>query len=272
MKKGSRRLRGLWEGPKGPKGGCLQKNLRYVFFLALVLLIIIPISQAYGQNPTLNIELKGITEPQHLSNSMQIFLLITILSLAPSIVIMLTSFTRIAIVLSLVRQAIGIPQLPPSQIIIGMSLFLTFFIMAPVWTEINSKAIQPYIKREISQEEALKNLRGPLVQFFSKNMREKDIELFVNLSGMERPKNIDDVPMRILIPAFVTSELKTAFQMGFMIYIPFLVIDMVVSSILLSLGMMMLPPVMVSLPFKLILFVLADGWNLIITSLIKSFG
>jgi len=185
---------------------------------------------------------------------------------------MLTSFTRIAIVLSLVRQAIGIPQLPPSQIIIGMSLFLTFFIMAPVWTEINSKAIQPYIKREISQEEALKNLRGPLVQFFSKNMREKDIELFVNLSGMERPKNIDDVPMRILIPAFVTSELKTAFQMGFMIYIPFLVIDMVVSSILLSLGMMMLPPVMVSLPFKLILFVLADGWNLIITSLIKSFG
>lgn len=203
---------------------------------------------------------------------MQIFILITVLSLAPSIVVMLTSFTRIAIVLALVRQAIGIPQLPPNMIITGLSLFLTIFIMAPVYTDINQKAIQPYIKKEIRQEQALQNIKASMLTFLSKNIREKDLELFINLSGLPRPNNINDVPMRVIIPAFVISELKTAFQMGFMIYVPFLVIDMVVSSILLSLGMMMLPPIMVSLPFKLILFVLADGWNLIVTSLIRSFG
>lgn len=158
------------------------------------------------------------------------------------------------------------------MIITGLSLFLTIFIMAPVYTDINQKAIQPYIKKEIGQEQALQNIKTSMLSFLSKNIREKDLELFINLSGLPRPNNINEVPMRVIIPAFVISELKTAFQMGFMIYVPFLVIDMVVSSILLSLGMMMLPPIMVSLPFKLILFVLADGWNLIVTSLIRSFG
>lgn len=247
-------------------------RVRCKIILFLLLLLFGCVDQVHSQDPTLSIQLKGLTDPEGLSTSMQIFLIITVLSLAPSVVIMLTSFTRIAIVLSLVRQAIGMPQLPPNQVILGLSLFLTLFIMAPVYTEINRKAIQPYIQKEIDQAQALRNLREPLVGFLSRNIREKDLELFIDLSKSPRPNNINDVPLRVIIPAFVISELKTAFQMGFMIYIPFLVIDMVVSSILLSLGMMMLPPIMVSLPFKLILFVLADGWNLIVTSLIKSFG
>ncbi len=203
---------------------------------------------------------------------MQIFILITVLSLSPSILIMLTSFTRIAIVLSLLRQAVGTHQMPPNPIIIGLSLFLTFFIMTPVWEDVNNKAIKPYINKEISQTQALENARKPVAGFLLKNTREKDLELFLRLSKAERPKSREDVPMRVLIPAFVISELKTAFQIGFLLYLPFLVIDMVVSSVLLSMGMMMLPPIMVSLPFKLILFVLADGWNLVIGSIIKSFG
>lgn len=203
---------------------------------------------------------------------MQIFLIMTVLSLAPSILVMLTSFTRIAIVLSLLRQAIGSNQIPPSQIIIGLSLFLTFFIMTPVWQTVNQQAVKPYLANEIGSQEAFQKAMQPIRKFMIKQTREKDLSMMVEVAKMPRPKNIDDVPTHVLIPSFIISELKTAFQIGFMLYVPFLIIDMVVASVLLSMGMMMLPPVMVSLPFKLMIFVLTDGWYLIVGSLVKSFA
>ena len=203
---------------------------------------------------------------------MQIFLIMTVLSLAPSILVMLTSFTRIAIVLSLLRQAIGSNQIPPSQIIIGLSLFLTFFIMTPVWQTVNQQAVKPYLENEIDSQEALQKAMQPIRKFMIKQTREKDLSMMVEVAKMPRPKNIDAVPTHVLIPSFIISELKTAFQIGFMLYVPFLIIDMVVASVLLSMGMMMLPPVMVSLPFKLMIFVLTDGWYLIVGSLVKSFA
>ncbi len=221
--------------------------------------------------PLLSIGLNQSEDPGELSVVLQIFLLMTILSLAPSILIMLTCFTRIAIVLSLMRQAIGTQQLPPNQIIIGLALFLTFYIMTPVWQNINTNALQPYLAKQLNQEEALEKALNPIRGFMVKQTREKDLALLVNIAKVDRPNNIDDVPTPVLIPAFIMSELKTAFQIGFMLYVPFLIIDMVVASVLLSMGMMMLPPVMVSLPFKLMIFVLADGWYLIVGSLVKSF-
>lgn len=221
--------------------------------------------------PLFSIGMNQAGEPGELSVVLQIFLLMTVLSLAPSILIMLTCFTRIAIVLSLMRQAIGTQQLPPNQIIIGLALFLTFYVMSPVWNSVNTNALQPYLNKQISQEEALDKALHPIRGFMVKQTREKDLALLVNIAKVERPNNIDDVPTTVLVPAFIMSELKTAFQIGFMLYVPFLVIDMVVASVLLSMGMMMLPPVMVSLPFKLMIFVLADGWYLIVGSLVKSF-
>jgi flagellar biosynthetic protein FliP len=220
----------------------------------------------------LSIGLDKTNEPGEISVVLQIFLLLTVLSLAPSILIMLTSFTRIAIVLSLLRQAIGSQQLPPNQIIIGLALFLTFYIMTPVWKSVNTDALQPYLQKNISQEEALQKAIKPIRHFMVRQTREKDLALLVDIAKQARPKTLDDVPTTVLIPSFIISELKTAFQIGFMLYVPFLVIDMVVASVLLSMGMMMLPPVMVSLPFKLMIFVLADGWYLIVGSLVKSFA
>ncbi len=219
----------------------------------------------------LNIRLDQVQTPQDMSVVLQIFLLMTVLSLAPAILVMLTSFTRIAIVLSLLRQALGTNQMPPNQIIIGLSLFLTFFVMMPVWNDIDEQALQPYLAKKVDQETALKQAIKPLQKFMLKQTREQDLALLLNISRSARPRNSEEVPFTVLIPSFIISELKTAFQMGFMLYIPFLVIDMVVASVLLSMGMMMLPPVMVSLPFKLMVFVLADGWHLIIGSLVKSF-
>lgn len=219
-----------------------------------------------------NIGLDNADDPGKVSVVLQIFILLTILSLAPAILIMLTSFTRIAIVLSVLRQALGAHQMPPNQIILGLSLFLTFFIMTPVWQKVNQEALQPYLNKTITQEQALEKAFEPVRKFMFKQTREKDLALLVGISGIERPKNVEDVPTSVLIPSFVISELKTAFQIGFMLYVPFLIIDMVVASVLLSMGMMMLPPVMISLPFKLMLFVLADGWYLIVGSLVKSFG
>ena len=225
-----------------------------------------------GGMSLLNIDLDKSGGPDQISVVLQIFLLLTVLSLAPAILIMLTSFTRIIIVLSLLRRAMGTMQSPPNQILIGLSLFLTIFIMAPVWTEVNQKAIQPYLEKKISNQEALKAATVPIRDFMFKQTREKDIALFVNIAGVKRPRNVDEVPTTVLIPSFIISELKTAFQIGMLLYVPFLVIDMVVASVLLSMGMMMLPPIMVSLPFKLMLFVLADGWYLIVGSVVKSFG
>jgi len=214
----------------------------------------------------------GTTSAQQTGTSLQILMLLTVLSLAPAILMMMTSFTRIIIVLSFVRNALGTQQLPPNQVMIGLALFLTFFVMVPTWTQINTNAIQPYMKNEITQQEALAKAEEPLRAFMFKQTREKDLELFVGLSKMERPQTYRDVPTHVLIPAFVISELKTAFQMGFAIFIPFIVIDMIVASTLMSIGMMMLPPMMISLPFKLLLFVLVDGWHLVVESLVTSFN
>ena len=203
---------------------------------------------------------------------MEIFLLFTVLSLAPAILIMLTSFTRIVMVLSLLRQAMGTSQMPPNQVLIGLSLFLTFFVMMPVWQNVNQGAIQPYLASQIDRDQALSNALGPIREFMLRQTKEKDLALFIEIAKAERPRTPADIATAVLIPAFLISEVKTAFQIGLLLYVPFLVVDMVVASVLLSMGMMMLPPVMISLPFKLMLFVLADGWYLIIGSLIKSFA
>ena len=215
--------------------------------------------------------MEDVDDPGEVSSALQILFLLTILTLAPSILIMTTSFARIIIVLSFLRQAMGTQQTPPTQVLIGLGLFLTLFVMGPTWSEINQNALQPYLNEEISQVDALKMAEAPLKSFMLKQTREKDLSLFVNLGDGQR--TIDsEVEIQSLIPAFIISELKTAFQIGFLIYIPFLILDMVVASILLSMGMMMLPPVLISLPFKLMLFVMVDGWYLIVGSLIRSFG
>ena len=213
----------------------------------------------------------GTTEPEKVSTLIQIVIALTILSLAPAILLMVTSFTRIVIVLSLLRHALGTQTMPPNQIIVGLSLFLTFFIMAPVFNRVNDEALKPYYEEQISGEQALEKAAAPLKTFMLKQVREKDLALFVKIANEKRPAKPEDVSLTSLIPAFAISELKTAFQIGFMLYLPFLILDMVVASVLLSMGMMMLPPIMVSLPFKLLLFVLVDGWYLIIGSLVKSF-
>ncbi|MEK4441193.1 flagellar type III secretion system pore protein FliP [Niallia sp. FSL K6-0077] len=210
-------------------------------------------------------------DPDNVSTSVQLLLLLTVLSLAPSIIILLTSFTRIVIVLSFVRTALATQQMPPNQVIVGLALFLTFFIMAPTFQEVNDKALTPLFNEEITLEEAYDNASLPLKEFMSKHTRQKDLALFLNYSKAEAPESIEDIPLTTLVPAFAISELKTAFQIGFMIFIPFLVIDMVVASILMSMGMMMLPPVMISLPFKILLFIMVDGWYLVVKSLLESF-
>jgi len=222
--------------------------------------------------PFISIGMDEAQDPGKMTVVLQIFLLMTILSLAPAILIMLTSFTRIVIVLSLLRRALGTMQMPPNQVIIGLALFLTFFIMTPVWQNINQNALQPYLDDKISQQQALQNAAAPLRKFMFKQTREKDLALFVDIAKMERPKDAGDIPISVLIPSFIISEVKTAFQIGLLLYVPFLIIDMVVASVLLSMGMMMLPPIMISLPFKLMLFVLSDGWNLLVGSLVRSFG
>lgn len=221
--------------------------------------------------PSLNIGVGTSTKPNDVAVTVQIFLLLTILSLAPGLLIMTTSFTRIAVVLSFLRTAMGTQAAPSNQIILALSMFLTFFIMTPVWQQINKEAYQPWKAQQISQEQAMDRAVMPLRKFMLSQTREKDLALFVSLSKLQRPKNAEDIPTLTIIPAFMISELRTAFQIGFLIYIPFIVVDMVVASVLMSMGMMMLPPVMISLPFKILLFVLVDGWGLVIGSLVKSF-
>jgi flagellar biosynthetic protein FliP len=222
--------------------------------------------------PTVSVGVGKVSKPADVAVVLQIFFLMTVISLAPSLLMMTTSFTRIVVVLSFLRSALGTQQAPSNQIVVGLSLFLTFFIMAPVWQQINTQALQPYKAQTITQEEALKRGVAPVRKFMLSQVREKDLALFLSLSKLPRPRNADDIPTMTLIPAYVISELKTAFQIGFLVFIPFLVLDMVVASVLMSMGMMMLPPVMISLPFKILLFVLVDGWGLVIGSLVKSFG
>lgn len=211
------------------------------------------------------------TDPTNISTSVKLVLLLTVLSLAPSILILMTSFTRIVIVLSFTRTALATQQMPPNQVIIGLALFLTFFIMAPTFSEVNEQALQPLFDEEIGLEEAYDKASIPFKQFMAKHTRQKDLELFLAYNKAEKPETVEEIPLTMLVPAYTLSEIKTAFQMGFMIFIPFLVIDMVVASVLMSMGMMMLPPVMISLPFKILLFILVDGWYLIIKSLLQSF-
>lgn len=213
----------------------------------------------------------GESDPTNVSTSVKLLLLLTVLSLAPSILILMTSFARIIIVLSFTRTALATNTMPPNQVLIGLALFLTFFIMAPTFQQVNDQALQPLFNEEIGIEEAYDRASAPFKEFMAKHTRQEDLELFMNYSQAERPETIQDIPLTMLVPAFALSEIKTAFQIGFMIFIPFLVIDMVVASVLMSMGMMMLPPVMISLPFKILLFVLVDGWYLVVKSLLQSF-
>lgn len=221
--------------------------------------------------PGIDFNIGGSNEPSDVGLTLQLLLLLTILSLAPSLLILLTCFTRIVVVLSFVRSALATQQMPPNQVLIGLALFLTFFVMAPVFSQVNEQALQPFLNGEMEQVEALETALEPIKEFMAKHTREKDLALFIQYAQLERPTSINDIPLTALVPAFAISELKTAFQIGFIIFIPFLVIDMVVASVLMSMGMMMLPPIMISLPFKILLFVLVDGWHLIVQSLLFSF-
>lgn len=253
-----------------------QRLRQPVALLGLLLLITLLSTTACAGEGINNINLGeqsiDFNNPQMVGGGLQIMLLLTVLSLAPAVLVLVTAFTRIVIVLSFVRNALAIPQLPPNQVIIGMSLFLTFFVMAPTWNQVNTQALQPYLRGEIDQQMAYDKGIVPVREFLFGQTRERDLALFVELSDLSRPKTRDDIPTYVLIPAFIISELKTAFQMGVIIFVPFLIIDMVVASALMSMGMMMLPPSIISLPFKLLLFVMVDGWHLIIRSLVMSFG
>lgn len=242
-------------------------------WLSLILIIALALpGQAYATDIIPGIPLGDSSDPDNVWNTVTIILLISVLSIAPAILILMTCFTRIVIVLGFVRTALATQQMPPTQVLVGIALFLTLFVMAPTIGEVNQVAVQPFLRAEISQTEALANAAEPIKEFMLKQTREKDLLLFLEYSQAEMPASPDEVPLTVLIPAFAISELKTAFQMGFMIFIPFLIIDMVVASVLMGMGMMMLPPVMISLPFKILLFVLVDGWHLVVRSLLLSFN
>ncbi len=229
-------------------------------------------AQAQVSIPTVQFGISGAKSPSEVVNTLQVLFLLTVLTLAPAILIMMTSFTRIIVILSFLRNALGTNQMPPNQLLVGLALFLTFVIMGPTFKEVNDTALQPFLKGEITQEVGLAKAKAPLQAFMLRQTRPKDIELFQQMTGAQSTSNIEEVPFMTLVPAFMISELKTAFQMGFIIYLPFLVLDMIVASVLMAMGMMMLPPVLISLPFKLMLFVLVDGWQLMVGSIVKSFG
>lgn len=216
-------------------------------------------------------ELFANSEAANVSTSIKLILMLTVLSLAPSILILMTCFTRIVIVLGFVRTSLATQQMPPNQVIVGLAMFITFFVMAPTFQEVNQQALTPLLEDKIELDEAYELAAGPFKEFMSAHTREKDLALFLNYAKIDKPKTIQDIPLTALVPAYAISEIKTAFQIGFMIFIPFLVIDMVIASVLMSMGMMMLPPVMISLPFKILLFVLVDGWYLVVKSLLQSF-
>lgn len=249
----------------------MKKHL-LLFFIMMSIFGAASIASAQVTLPNVNLGFKTTDNPGEVVNAVKIVLVMTVLTLAPAILIMMTSFTRIIVVLSFLRQAMGIQAMPPNQVMVGLALFLTFFIMGPSFSEMNTKGIQPYIAGKISQDQALETTLAPLRKFMFAQTRSQDLGLFVKLSKMPTPKTLADVPTMVLIPAFVISELKTSFQIGFVIFLPFLVIDMVAASVLMAMGMMMLPPVVVSLPLKIMLFVLVDGWSLIIGSMVNSFG
>ncbi len=252
----------------------MPRNNWWIFagITGLICLLASTVAQAQVTLPSMNLGFKSTNNPQEIVSALKILMILTVLTLAPAILIMMTAFTRIIIVLSFVRQALGTPQMPPNQLLVGLALFLTFFIMAPFFNKVNEDALQPFLANQISQEVAVDKALAPIRLFMFNQTRSADLKLFVSLSKMEQPKTRADVPTMVLVPSFVLSELKTAFTIGFIIYLPFLVIDMVAASVLMAMGMMMLPPIVISLPFKIMLFVLVDGWTLLVGSLVKSFG
>ncbi|HKK20432.1 MAG TPA: flagellar type III secretion system pore protein FliP [candidate division Zixibacteria bacterium] len=240
--------------------------------LLLCLGIVLVAANASAQTvPKVSLQVGDSTDPSDLSTTLQIVVLMTVLALAPSILIMVTSFIRFAVVLSFLRQALGVNQMPPNQLLVALALVLTFFVMSPVINKSYNEGIKPYLDKKISKEEAFDKGIGPFRSFMLAQTREKDLALFVNIAKLDKPQDQKDIPLQVLVPGFVISELRTAFQIAFVLFIPFLVIDMVVASVLMSMGMMMLPPILVSLPFKILLFVLVDGWYLLIKSLVESF-
>ena len=249
--------------------------LKYAFskahFIFVLLLIFSNVADAAPLIPSINVEVGTAENPQEVSTTLQIMAVLTIVTIAPGILIMTTAFIRCAVVIGFLKNALGTQNVPSNQVIIGLAMFLTFYIMAPYWSQANENGIQPYLNGQISVDEAIDNTIAPVREFMFRQTRESDLALFVNLSESERPNTQEDVSTFVLIPAFMISELKTAFQIGFMIYIPFIVIDMIVATTLMSMGMMMLPPVMISLPFKILLFVMIDGWHLLVNSIIVSF-
>lgn len=252
----------------------MSKKLKVLFLILIVSTIFVSASFAEPINiPKITLGIEEATEPQETVTTIQVILLLTILTLAPSILILMTSFTRIVIVLSFLRSALGTNQMPPNQVMVGLALFLTFFIMSPTLSNINDNALQPYLNNEITQDVAYDNAVGAIKTFMLGQLRgEDDLALFVEIAELDTvPEDLTDLPLTIIVPSFIISELKIAFQMGFVIYIPFLIIDMIVSSTLMSMGMMMLPPSLISMPFKLLLFILVDGWNLVIKTIVTGF-
>ena len=244
-----------------------------ILLMAYGALCCLPVSAAAEPVPIprIQIDVGEASDPEDVAQTLQIVFVLTVLVLAPSILMLMTSFTRIIIIFSFLRNALHTQQMPSNQILVGMALVLTFYIMSPVWDQINERSLKPYLAEEITFQDALQKSAGPLRAFMLKQTREKDLALMISLRKTERPGSPDDIPLTTLVPAFVISEISIAFTAGFIVFIPFLIIDMVVACVLLSMGMMMLPPVMVSLPFKILLFVLVDGWGLLIGTVVKSF-
>ena len=254
----------------------MNKIGRGLLWILITSIVVLWSYNVFAQNmplpiPKINIGIEEAKKPADVALALQILFLLTILTLVPSIIMMMTSFIRIIIVLSFVKQALATQQAPPQQVITGLALFLTFFIMAPTITEVNKVALQPYLAGKMAPAQAIEKASGPFREFMFKQTREKDLDLFLGMGKLPRPKTRADVPTYVLIPSFMISELTYAFQMGIALFIPFLVIDMIVASVLMSMGMIMLPPVMISLPFKILLFVMVDGWNLLVKSLVLSF-
>jgi flagellar biosynthesis protein FliP len=255
----------------------LNRSAKFAAGVGLLLVLMGAASAAWA-GPSLTLSLDDGDDgdagasPEKISTGLQILLLMTILSVAPALVLMMTSFARIVIVLSFVRQALATQQMPPNQVLIGLALLMTFFVMAPTYHTMHETAMKPYLDGDLSATDALREGSAPLREFMLRQTREKDLALFVSMLKQEKPQTAADLPMTAIVPAFMTSELRTAFQMGFVIYLPFLIIDMVIASVLMSMGMLMLPPAMISLPFKILLFVLVDGWHLVVKSLVSSFA
>lgn len=241
------------------------------FLICAVGVLFMDCAEAAPIIPSVNVEVGTAENPEQVASTLQVIALLTLATIAPGILMMTTSFVRIVVIIGFLRNALATQNVPPNQVIIALAMFLTFYIMAPYWSQANDNGLQPYLAGQISQEEAITNALEPMREFMFRQTREADLALFVNLSDAERPNSQEDVSTFVLIPAFMISELKTAFQIGFMLYVPFIVIDMIVATTLMSMGMMMLPPVMISLPFKVLLFVMIDGWHLLIRSIITSF-